>query len=195
MRVPSMPLAVFVAAVGMSVAAAEAGDVYSSRGKGALANFNRLSLDGCQSEFISVSAAETVQRNPPDGPMYTAVAGISVFSADWCTYTFNSMWGTRTDPSFHIDTALRRATLNTVITACDNWNVCKDLAIDLVWTGTGDSGPMTTINHTPAFFSYFKSNARSAVMSGAVLDGDTNLVQGIEAWAQLTANAGHTLFR
>jgi hypothetical protein len=172
-----------------------AGDVYSSSGKGALANLTRQSPDGCGYENISISAAETVQRNPPGGPSFNSVAGIVVFSADFCTSTFSMLSGVVTDPDFRIDTALRKATLDTVITACDSWGLCHDVDVHLVWTGAGDSGPTLTTMHTPWFFNTYRSNARDATLSGTVFDAGVDIIEGLSAFAQLTANAGHTRFR
>ena len=41
----------------------------------------------------------------------------------------------------------------------------------------------------------YRSNARDATLSGTVFDAGVNIIEGLTAFAQLTANAGHTRFR
>ena len=141
----------------------------------------------CGSTLLYIIAVDGRVKLDGRPEVSSAVTGV-VDSKDFCTdsYWYGNFDVAIPDSAFQIDKKLNQATLHTTSTACGvvNWEeACFPVAIDLRWTGEGDTGrqksrEQQTTSHYKVMYSYDETS-RSAIVTGSIVLPWRNLTENL----------------
>lgn len=188
------PLAVLVAAAAPADAGAAQVTHLSVRQEAASAFFTSIDASGCVTTNVGLVAADAVVKQagaPTTGPQ----ASIGILEFDGCTGT-TLLSAFAVAPlargEFQIDRRLSTASLHATVTATDiDTGTSFPVGLTISWIGVGDVFPTSSrdVFKSPGFTlkTSFSGTSRSAVATGSVSDGTTDLTPEPALFAQLDA--------
>jgi hypothetical protein len=175
---------------------AAATTTYTFQGNTALASFSSYDPTGCISSNVYILVSEGRIRSSIDGNSASAGADISISQYDYCASQERISASTYAAPlalsDFQVANGLSSATLHTTISVFDYiTNTPLTVQVALNWMSNSDVS--RTLSHfhsgSPSFIvnSHFQGLSRSAIASGTISLGATNLTPSTTDSALLTA--------
>src|SRR5262245_8930095 len=129
----SLRTAIFALGVVAGGTCADAQQVSRDSSRGAFAMFTSTDATGCVQTTVFVTAGDSLQQNPPQAPVETRSAVVTVQSFDSCNVAFAFLFGVSANYSLTTNTAMTSARLIGTVPVCDSVGACTDLFLDIEW--------------------------------------------------------------